>query len=103
MINNLPSQRYSEHVEISRDFGDEISSRLLFFKITGKRISDASDIDEEDIDKLVAEINRLKYKYEDLIYVIESDPGLKEYFEQKLKLSKTPGEIKNKNYSHEKY
>ena len=84
-VNNLSSQRYSNPIETVNSIRDEIPKRLAFYRIAGKRVADISpDFDEKDIDKLVIEINKLKLKYEDLLYMIENDPGLKEYFESKL-------------------
>lgn len=84
-INNLSGKRIQNGSAISTSITDDISSRVMYYRFTGKMMGEEKiDVSEKEINKLIIEINRLKLKYEDLIFMIENDPQLKEYFESKL-------------------
>ncbi len=63
----------------------DIEKRLLIYKFSGKKFSAGEfNISRQQLDQLLESINELQYKYRDLINVINSDPELKKYIEQKL-------------------
>jgi hypothetical protein len=84
-INNLADHRIENSSAVMTSISDDINSRLMYYRITGKNPSnDKINVSEKEINKLIIEINKLKLKYEDLLYMIENDPQLKEYFETRL-------------------
>jgi len=84
-INSLSTQRYTTTNETAKSIADDISTRIVFYRIAGKRFPDQElNVSEREIDKLVLEIKKLKVKYEDLIFMIENDSRLNEYFDEKL-------------------
>lgn len=84
-INNLSDQRIQNGSVVSTDFSDDIYNRMMYYRFTGKMM-DGEEIhaSENEINKLMVEINKLRLKYEDLIFMIENDPMLMEYIETKL-------------------
>ena len=84
-VNSLSSQRYRSITGPSTSITDDISARMVLYRFAGKQFVDQNlKVSEKDIDKLVIEIKALKVKYEDLLYMIENDSQLNEYFEKKL-------------------
>jgi hypothetical protein len=97
-INSLSQQRYISTTESVASMTDDISARLALYRIAGKKFTDLKlNISEKEIDELVVEIKKLKVKYEDLIYMIENDSQLNEYFEKKLNQDLSPDNLKKKN------
>lgn len=90
-INDLSSQKIENENSVLTGFHDEIASKLLIFKITGKKLSDHKlSVSKEEIDEMIKSLNKLQVKYKEVIDVIESDPELKKYVEGRM------NEIKNK-------
>jgi hypothetical protein len=65
--------------------GDNLSGRLLFFRLTGKKIPDDDPARMlDDIDAMIGSLNSLRIKYGDVIERIEKDPQLKKYVEERM-------------------
>jgi methyl-accepting chemotaxis protein len=68
-----------------KDLYGDLEKRLLIYKFSGKKLSAGEfNISHQQLDQLLESINELQDKYRDLINVINSDPELKKYIEQKL-------------------
>jgi hypothetical protein len=64
---------------------DEIEKVLTMFKNSGRRFpSRTIEISDNQIRELLDSIRDLQIKYKDLENLIEEDPGLKKYIEEKL-------------------
>ena len=97
-INSLSSQTYTNTIEPETSIADDISARMVYYRFAGKSFTEHElNVSEKEIDKLVVEIRKLKIKYEDLLYMIENDSQLNEYFEKKLNQDLSPGDMKKKN------
>jgi hypothetical protein len=65
---------------------DEIANKMLLYKYLGSNIPEGSGIvSEKEIKRLVRSRNDLKVRYKDILRLIENDPELKKYVEEKLK------------------
>ena len=63
----------------------DIEKRLLMYKLSGKKpVGEDLDISRQQMDELIESVNELQDKYRDLINIINSDPELRKYVEQKL-------------------
>lgn len=84
-INYLSSQPVMIESE-SRSFQTGFSdNKVMMLKLFGKRLpSQNVTISKEQMDSLLESVNDLQTKYRDLINLIEEDPELKKYLENKL-------------------
>jgi len=84
-INYLSSQPVmieSESISFQTGFS---GNKVMMLKLFGKRLpSQNVTISKEQMDTLLDSVNDLQTKYRDLINLIEEDPELKKYFENKL-------------------
>ncbi len=63
----------------------DIQKQLLMYRLSGKMIkTDNLNISSQELKQLLKSVNELQDQYRDLIDVINSDPELKKYVEQKL-------------------
>jgi hypothetical protein len=63
----------------------DIEKRLLMYKLSGKKPAEEDlNISRQQMDELIESVNELHDKYRDLINIINSDPELRKYIEQKL-------------------
>ena len=59
--------------------------RILFYRLSGQKLPAKSIIiSEKQLDQIMESYNELEEKYSDLIKLIEEDPELKNYVEEKL-------------------
>jgi len=64
---------------------DEIADKLLLYKFTDRKTHDKQiKISERQMKRLIDAVNELQLKYDDLIRVIEENPELKKYFDEKI-------------------
>jgi hypothetical protein len=64
---------------------DEIADKLLLYKFTNRKTRDKQiKISERQMKRLIDAVNELQIKYDDLIRVIEENPELKKYFDEKI-------------------
>ena len=84
-INYLSRQTIIIDRETATDPVEVIEKRLLIYKLSGRRFpSQTITISEKQMNQLLDSVNDLKIKYKDLINLIEEDPELKKYIENKL-------------------
>jgi hypothetical protein len=62
-----------------------LSSRVKMYTLLGKR-SRSSDtgISEKDIDRFIESVNDLQVRYGNIMELIEKDPQMKKYFEERI-------------------
>jgi hypothetical protein len=84
-INNLTEQRIPNGDLIETGQTNNIENRLLMYKLTGRKFSDGKiTVSEKEINDLIRSVNRLQVKYRDILDLIENDPQLKKYVEEKI-------------------
>ncbi len=83
-INNLDSRAI--FLENRMVTGEESNGdRTLFYKLSGRILpSRGITISEKQLNQIIDSYNELEEKYRDLIKLIEEDPELKNYVEEKL-------------------
>ena len=96
-INYLSSQAIfseAEYVYVS-DESDVIEKKLMMYKLSGKKLPvQYITISKKQMDLLLESVNDLEEKYKDLLYLIQEDPELKIYIENKvIELNKTKDKI----------
>ena len=84
-INGLPIQKVQNQTTEMTNLPNDLSNSVMFYRLTGKKLSEKEVIaTEKEIDQLVKSVNKLQVKYRDLFYLIENDPQLKKYVEEKM-------------------
>jgi hypothetical protein len=90
-INYLSSQAIFREQENISDEPEIIEKKLMMYKLSGKRFPvQYVTISKKQMDLLLESVNDLEGKYNNLIYLIQDDPELKKYIENKItELNKT--------------
>ena len=90
-INYLSSQAIFHEQEMIQYEPEIIEKKLMMYKLSGKRLPvQYVTISKKQMDLLLESVNDLDGKYKDLIYLIQDDPELKKYIENKItELNKT--------------
>jgi len=58
---------------------------LMMYKLSGRKFNSQNiSISEKELKQLLESVNELQAKYKDLLNIIEEDPVLKKYLEEKL-------------------
>jgi len=84
-IDDLSGQRVQTSTFLRTNMKDDLSNKMLLYRITGRKISDEKiTVSEKEIDEMISSLKKLQIKYKDLIYLIENDPKLKKYIEEKI-------------------
>ena len=84
-INNLNARTGFSESQIISGVSGEINDKLLFYRITeGKQSDKPIKISNRQLKKLIESINELQIKYNDLIRIIEENPELKKYIDEKI-------------------
>lgn len=84
-INYLSRQTIMINREATTDPAEVIEKRLLMYKLSGRRFpSQPITISEKQMNQLLDSVNELQVKYKVLKNLIEEDPELKKYIENKL-------------------
>jgi hypothetical protein len=85
-INDLSGQRIQNGSAVMTNLKDEITDKIMIYRFKGGRFADErKTISEREIDELIKSLNKLQVKYKDLFYIIENDPELKKYIEDRIK------------------
>jgi hypothetical protein len=64
---------------------DDVEKGLMMYKLSGRKFSSENiTISEEQLNRLLESVNELKVQYKDLINMIEENPELKKYIENRL-------------------
>jgi hypothetical protein len=84
-INDLSGQRIQNGTQLMTGLRDDLTNKILIYRMTGKKLSDGKlSVSEKEIDEMIRSINKLKVKYKDIINLIEDDPQLKKYVEDRM-------------------
>lgn len=84
-INDLSGQRIQNGTLLMTNLNDDFANKLLIYRITGRKLSDGKiTVSEKEIDEMINSLNKLQIKYKDVINLIENDPQLKKYVEDKM-------------------
>ena len=93
-INELAEQKIQGAIFTKTDFSEETYNRNMIYSITRKKFPDTNiTVSEKEIEKMIRSVNKLQLKYGDLFYLIENDPQIKEYVENKM--NKSMNKVKN--------
>jgi hypothetical protein len=84
-INSLAARTLINESRMIMGSKNNISDRMLLYKISESKSSDRQiTITERQINRLIESINELQLKYDDLINLIEENPELKKYINEKM-------------------
>jgi hypothetical protein len=84
-INNLSGRKIQNGDLLMTGFTEDIKNKMLIYRITGKKIQDEKiTVSKKEIDEMLYSINKLQVKYRDLFRIIENDPQLKKYIEDRM-------------------
>jgi len=84
-INYLSSQPVIVESEARSYLTDFSGNKMMLFKLFGNKLPAQNvTISKKQMDTLLESVNDLQTKYKDLIDLIEEDPELKKYIENKL-------------------
>lgn len=85
-INHLSEQEQVNGNTTMTGLSVDISNKILLYKFLGSGIPGGNaNVSEKDIKKFIRSLNNMKERYKDVFKLIENDPDLKKYVEDKLK------------------
>jgi hypothetical protein len=85
-INALSEQRIRDEVFTTTSLSPNTFDRNLLNFLKQEKFRDSGiTFTEKEVDKMIRSVNKLQLKYQDLFYLIENDPQLKEYVEARMK------------------
>jgi hypothetical protein len=85
-VNFLSRQITIMEGETAPSVDNEIGKQIVMYKMSGRRLpSKYITISEKQMKQLMESINELEVKYKDLQNLIEENPELKRYIEEKMK------------------
>jgi hypothetical protein len=84
-INNLDRQTILLESQIFSGSSSDLEGKLLFYKFTSRKIQTRNiSLSQKQIEQLIDSYGELNSKYRDLVKLIEQNPELKKYLEEKL-------------------
>jgi len=84
-INELSGQKIRNEFTTKTNYSDEVYQRKILYSIMGKKPADAKiPVSQKELDHMIKSVNKLRLKYHDLFELIENDPELRKYVEEKL-------------------
>jgi hypothetical protein len=84
-INDLSGQRIQNGGLLMTNLKDDLTNKMLMYRISGRKLFEKkTPVSEKQIDEMIKSLNNLQVKYKDLINLIENDPQLKKYVEDKI-------------------
>lgn len=84
-LNDLSVQRIPGGELIQTGLTDDLTNKMLMYRLTGKKIPEGTlNVSEKDIDDMIRSLNKLQVKYKDLLYMMDNDPQLKKYVEERI-------------------
>lgn len=83
-INNLERQAITTSPSFVRGIPDDFESALLIYKQSGKISLKKGKLSDKQLKQLEKSINDLQTSYSNLVKLIEDNPELKQYVENKL-------------------
>jgi hypothetical protein len=84
-VNYLSSRAIFREPEYRSVEPEVIEKKLMMYKLSGKRLPvQYITISKKQMDLLLESVNDLEQKYKDLLFLIQDDPELKRYIENKV-------------------
>jgi hypothetical protein len=84
-INDLSGQRIQNGALLMTGMKDDLETRIRFYKISGGKFPDEKPVVSiDEIDEMIKSINNLQSRYKEVISLIEDDPDLKKYVENRI-------------------
>ena len=90
-INDMSGQRIQSSGLITTNLRDDLTSKILEYRNSGWKLPETkTTVSQKEIDEFIKSLNKLQIKYNDLFSLIENDPQLKKYVENRMnELKKT--------------
>lgn len=84
-INSLSGQYITGAGSVKAGITEDYSDKLRIFKLYGRKAAENKvTFSEKDIDIFIESVSDIQTKYKDLLEIINSDPQLKKYFEERI-------------------
>jgi hypothetical protein len=84
-ISDLPGEIYSVSEPRQTKFNGDFQGTIKFYRFLDNSLKDGSfEIDEKEVDELIKSMNDLQVKYKDLFEIINKDPRLKKYVDERI-------------------
>jgi hypothetical protein len=83
-INSLEKQTILSESQLFSGTPSGLEEKLLLYKLSGRKSPGSYTISEKQLNRLLKSYKELQTKYIDLLKLIEDDPDLKQYIENKL-------------------
>jgi hypothetical protein len=84
-INTLNDRGIFSESQMVSGVSDEMGDKLLLYRLTdGKPYDRSVKISNRQMRRLIESVNELQLKYNDLIRLIEENPDLKKYIDEKM-------------------
>jgi uncharacterized protein YecE (DUF72 family) len=88
-IDELSGQRIQDGPIVMTNLKDDLTDKMLRFRLRGRKLpNEKMSVPQKDIDEMIKSINNLQVKYKDIFFLIENDPQLKKYVEDKINENK---------------
>ncbi len=84
-INSLEKQTVADGNRVPGTFPGDIEAKFMLFQYPGSMLPlQKNKLSEKQMEKILQSINKLQEQYHDLFQLVESNPGLKQFIENKL-------------------
>jgi hypothetical protein len=84
-INNLSGQIYVNNGSVRTTLPEDFSNKMRLIRLYGSKAAESKiPVSEKDIDRFIESVNDLQTRYKDVLEIINSDPELKKYYEEKI-------------------
>jgi hypothetical protein len=84
-INNLDRQTMLIENQMFNGTSNDLDGKLLFYEFTGRKIRSGNiSLSQKQIELLIDSYGKLNSRYRDLLKLIDENPELKKYVEEKL-------------------
>lgn len=83
-INSLEKKAVISDSKLFSGTQDELEGKIMLYRLTGSKLPESFTISERQLNRLLRNYSELQTKYGDLLKLIEDDPVLKKYVEEKL-------------------
>jgi hypothetical protein len=84
-IDELSGQRIQGGSPVMTSLRDDLAGKMILYRIKNRKYSEKKmAVTQSEIDELIKSLTTLQSKYKDLFKIIENDPQLKKYVEDKI-------------------
>jgi hypothetical protein len=84
-VNNLDRQTMLIESQLFSGTSNNLEGKLLFYEFTGRKIRSGNiSLSQKQIEQLIDSYGELNSRYRDLLKLIDENPELKKYVEEKL-------------------